>query len=332
MADPVQLEPPQSAAGAAPASSAAPELPLAPASASPAPIEAAPAPAVITPAAPAAVADKPAGDVAAAAAPKADEPKLEPTLLEKFDAEQAQKVKDAEAAKAVKPAEAKPGDKPAEKVAETKPGEKPADAAAKPAEDKKPGEEAKPAEPALAPIEYKYTLPDTIKMDDALKGRVHTALDEFRADPALGAQKLIDLHAETMQQYAEQTRRDQFDVFNKTKSAWETQVMADGEIGGAGHNTAMTAIARARDATVSSAKQGTPRYAAEMKEFNEFLAVTGAGSHRAFNRLMHNVARYVDEPQAETSALTELKPPKNNGRAPGSKLYDHASSQKMSRS
>ena len=175
-------------------------------------------------------------------------------------------------------------------------------------------------------------MPDTIKMDDTLRGEFHAALDGFRADPVKGAQPLIAMHEKAMQAFAEQTTRNQFDVFNKTKTNWEKQTMADPELGGAGHMTAMGAVARARDALVSSAPRGSEKYNADWKEFNEMLAVTGAGSHPAFLRMTHNAARYIDEPQASQSPLTDLKPPKNNGRSPGSKMYDHPTSQKVMKS
>ena len=281
--------------------------------------EAAPAPASPAPegAATPAVAAVPA--VAPAAEAKPAESERAKTLLEKFDAEQAEKAKPAE-----KAAEAKPGDKPAEKV-EAKPGEKPAEVK----EGEKPAE-AEPAKPEV--FAYEYKLPETIKMDDAVKGEFHTALDGFRADPAKGAQGLVDLHNKAMMQFAEETVRNQFKVFNETKADKEKEVMADPEIGGAGHQTAMKAIARARDLTISSAKPGTPRYVREHKEFNEFIEATGAGSWPAFLRLLHNAARYTDEPQAHEQPLSDLRPPKGNGRGPGSKLYDHPSSQRVSRS
>lgn len=309
------------------------ELPLA---APAAPTPAAAEPSVAAPAAEAAPIATVASEAPAAAdvAPASDtgksaDPKLDPTLLEKFDAEQ--KAKDAAAAaeKAAKPAdkapEVKPADKAADKAtdkaAEAKPADKAADAA--PAD--------KVAEPAkLEPVAYEYKLPDTLKMDDALKGQLHSALDSFRADPAKGAQGLIDLHNQSLTAFADATRKAQFDTFNETKAAWETQWKADEQIGGAGYQTALGAIARTRDIGISNAKPGTDQYKADCAAFDQFLAVTGAGSHPVFGKLLHNLARYIDEPQAG-EAPTDIRPPKNNGKAPGSRLYDHPSSQRVTR-
>ena len=249
------------------------------------------------------------------------EPERTPTLLEKFDAE-------AKAAEAAKPAE-----KPAEAAKDAAKPPEPAKDAAKPAETKaaeapKPAEgtEAKPVEAAKPePINYEYTLPETLKIDDARKTELHTALDAFRTDPSKGAQPLIDLHNKAMTEFAEQTRRDQFKTFNDTKAGWETNWLADPEIGGAGHRTALKAIARVRDDFVSSAQQGTPKYQQDWKDFNDFLAITGAGSHPAFARLMHNLSGYVTERQAEQNPV-DIKPPKDIGKQPGSfkdTMYDN---------
>jgi|SRR5580700_78670 hypothetical protein len=266
------------------------------------------------------------------------EPERTPTLLEKFDAEKAADAKPAdkpaEAAKAADAAKPAEPAKDAAKPAETKAAEAPKPAEGKAAETK-PAEAAKPAEQArLEPVEYKYTLPETLKIDDARKTELHAAFDEFRTNPAEGSQKLIDLHNKAMTEYAEQTRRDQFKTFNDTKAGWETNWLADPEIGGAGHRTALKAIARVRDDFVSSAQAGTPKYESDWKDFKEFLAITGAGSHPAFARLIHNLSGYVTERTAEQNPV-DIKPPKDIGRAPGSfkeTMYDNPRSHSNGRS
>lgn len=250
--------------------------------------------------APAAAAASPAAAPAAApvvseapAAPVAETPAApasEPTLLEKFDAEQAAK----------KP-EAKPDAKPAEAI--QNPVIEPKPVEAKPQEKKPDGS---PAEvPAAEPFAYEYTLPETIKLDDKTKGSFHSALDMVRTDPNKGVQALVDLHNQTMQEYADQTYRNQVSTFNDTRRGWVTQTMADDELGGAGHQTSMAAIARMRDLLVPEAKR---------EAFNEFLAVTGAGDHPEFLRLLHNAARIYDEaPMPPPGA----RPPANIGKPQG---------------
>jgi hypothetical protein len=89
--------------------------------------------------------------------------------------------------------------------------------------------------------------------------------------------------------------------------------MADPAIGGAGHDTAMKRIAYTRDALISDAKPGTPQHAQDVKEFNEFLAITGAGDHKIFNKMLYRGARYVMEPSAPAPGA---KPTKTNGVNP----------------
>ena len=264
-----------------------------------------PAPATETPAAPAAV------EAATAPAPvsetpgvtpepvAAEQPAIKETLLETVSKELA-----AEAAP-------KP-EAPAPVEAEKKPEAE----AAKP-EGEQPKVEAAPAEPApLEPIDYKYEVPEGFEIDDARKGELTTALDAFRANPAEGAQALMDMHAKGVIDAVNKVRGDQTELFNNTLVDWEKQIMADPEIGGSGYETAKRAVARVRDAAVP---------AKDMPDFEHFLRVTGAGSHPAFWRMMHNLAGYVDEPM---DAPTNILPPKNIGKAPpGAKrqdsFYDH---------
>jgi hypothetical protein len=265
--------------------------------ASPTPAPDAPVPAVPEQVAPAPAAE-PAGAAPAPEVTPTPEAPAEPTLLEKFDTEKAE------------------ADKAKEKPAEPT---KPAEPEIKSEEPKKEGEpEAKAAEPAKPdPVAYEYALPDTLKMDEATKGELHTALDSFRADPAKGAQGLIDLHNKVMTAYdtslREQIRNDQVKAFNDMRKDWRTKVMADEQIGGAGHQTSMGAIARMRDLFVAEEDRA---------EFESFLKYTGAGDNPYFLRMLHNAARYFDEPgMPEPNA----QPTKDAGRPQNRRatLYDN---------
>ena len=305
MADPANPAPIEPAAVASSPAAVSP-----PAGASP------PAPAAAEPVAPAAQAEAPHAGSASATADPADVP----TLLEEHPAAKA-------AAEPAKPA-TEPGKEPAT-PAEAKAGEPTKPAEAKPAEPKAAEPEAKPAEPVKPePVEYKYAVPEVIKLDDARKAEFHTALDEFRANPAEGAQKLMDMHASAMTAFKDRLLELQKSTFNDFRKEERTKVLADPELGGAGHMTAMQAIARVRDACVSSAKPGSPRYIAETKEFNDALRISGAGDMKAILRCFHNMARWMDEPQS-TSIPTSIAPPKGNGKPPKSSIYDHPSSAKM---
>lgn len=257
-------------------------------------VEGAPEPAaVLSPAAaPVASPEVVAEPVAPAAA---EIPAPEPTLLQKFDAEKVA----AEPPTAAPPAEVKaePAAPPAADAAE----------APKP-EAEKPAEAAAPAEPAaIEPIAYEYAVPETLVMDDAAKGKLHGALDAFRTDPTKGAQGLIDLHNESMQTYADSLAREQHRVFGETRKGWQTTVMADEELGGAGYQTSMGAIARMRDLLVPEGRR---------EAFDQMLTVTGVGDHPEFLRLLHNAARIYDEapmPQPGARPTPDAGKPQGRG-------------------
>lgn len=263
------------------------------------------------PAAPAAAAPPaPVADSPPAAAPA----EAAPNLLAQFDAGKTETPppteKPAETPSEVK-AEEKPAEsKPAEKPAEPKPEEKPAEAKA---EEPKPDEPKEPAKPE--PVAYEYALPETLKMDDARKGELHTVLDAFRADPSKGAQGLIDLHNKAMTEYADHVQAEQVRVWNETRKGWRAEVMADEEIGGSGYQTAMGTVARMRDLLVPEA---------ERKAFDTFMEVTGAGDHPAFLKMLHRAGRYFEEGRMPPR---DIKPAPDNGKNPkerrGSLLYDH---------
>src|ERR1700688_2039443 len=257
-------------------------------------------------------------------APKADEPTFRETLLEREDADR----KAAKTAKAAKRA-----DKPAEaaKPETATPEEKAA--ADKPKEEPKPGEkaaEAKPAEPAavIDIDKHEFKIPETIKADPETLGKFKGILKEALANPAEAGQKLLDLHAEAATAFAAQTRRDQFKTFNDTTAAWDKKVLADVEFGGAGHATASAAVARARDALISSAPYGSAKYKSDLAEYEEFIRNTGAGSHPAMWRILHNAAAIIDEPQAR-DLPAHIGPVKNAGKPPRGSIYSEESRQKM---
>lgn len=249
------------------------------------------------------------------AKPAAEIPAPEPTLLEKLG-----KDDKAEAKPEDKTAD-KPSDKPADKTAEAKLGDK--------VEAKPEGEPAEPAKPD--PVEYKYTLPDTLKMSDEQKTELHGALDEFRANPAENTQKLIDLHNKAMSEYAENlalnTLANQHKAFAEVRKGWRTQLMADPDMGGAAMKTTEGAVARMRDLAVSSAKEGTARYNSDWSDFNKMLTDTGVGDHPAFWRMLHNFARWLDEPPVPPA---NPQPTKSNGKNPQrSGIYSAESRAKM---
>jgi len=266
---------------------ASPAVAISPAPVAPAPAgEAAPIP-VAAPA-PVAVAEAPVAE-----APKPFSHTDTPTLLQ--DAGKPEGEKPAEVkAEPEKPAEAK-----IEAAPEAKPDDKPAEKAPEP-----PAPEIK-AEPRVYEA---FKLPEGLTADEKQIGEFTGILDNAALSPQERAQQLMDLHGKAMQTFAERTLENQHRAFADMRKGWRTQVMADEEIGGAGHQTAMTAIARMRDMLVPQK---------DRKAFEEFLLATGAGDHPAFLRILHNAARHFDEPAVPAQTP---KPAPNNGRRPGSKM------------
>jgi hypothetical protein len=294
MADPVTTTP------VAPDPAAQPVA--APTVAEPAPVTTAPAAAPTSQAAPAPAATKPVEP-----APISEPAAPAPTLLEKYDAEKASATKLPAVAEAEAAAQAAPAPVAAPALA-------PAPA---------PAAQAAPAPAEAAPVEYKYTLPETMTMDDGLRSEVHTAFDHFRANPAEGAQELVNLHEKQMQEFAQAMDKRQRDVWNETKQGWAKKVLADPELGGSGYQTTMGAVARMRDLFVAENNRA---------EFEDMIRTTGVGDHPAFLRMLHQAARYFDEPSLPPP---NPRPPQGNGQRPSRRLrdvYDHPRSTPEGRS
>jgi hypothetical protein len=232
----------------------------------------------------------------AAIAPGTEEPKVETPPAEKVPEAKPAEEKAAEPPKA----EAKPEEKPAETKAEEKPPE--------------------PTKPE--PIEYLFKAPETLQMDDAVRGEFTTALDEFRADPQAGSQKLLDMHVAQLVKHDEHLRNEQYRIFNETKKGWRDQVQADEMLGGPGHRTAMGQVAMVRNMFVSDHPQGSKQWKADLQEFNNALDATGAGDHPAILRVLYRMARFVNEPSIPTTV--DPKPAPGAGKRNGADtLYDN---------
>jgi hypothetical protein len=279
-------EPPAAAAEAAPAAAAPAPAADAPIAVAEAPVPDAGAAAAEETAAPAA---KPADAVAAAEIKPAKE--FAPSLLDEA-AKPTAEAKPGDAAPekdAAKPAAAKPSDKKEPAPAEAKPGgEKPADA--KSAKDL-------PAE-APAPIEYAFTYPEGVKPEDVNPERLGAftgILNDVRAPPEAG-QKLLNLHIEEMTRVAQEVEQRvgerQWDVFATQQKDWRDKVMADPELGGARHATAIRTVMGLVDAfSLREQDDGKVRsadvIAAERKEILDVARMTGIANNPTFLRLLH---------------------------------------------
>ena len=218
-------------------------------------------------------------------------------------------------------------DVPSMLAPETKAEDKPAEAAPdspkvetktedKPADGEKPPAEAVPEAPVeAASVEYKFTAPEGVTLDEARIAPYTDVLREHNIPPEVG-QKFLDMHTAALQQIQANMVTDQQRAFAQYREYCKTQLMADEELGGAAIQTTTAAVARVRDMFVSSAEPGSGRYQKDWAEFNEFLNVTGAGEQRALWRILNNVARALDEPPPTPAGGT---PPPNHGKAPSRK-------------
>jgi hypothetical protein len=177
--------------------------------------------------------------------------------------------------------------------------------------------------PEPVAIDWTFKLPETLAADtariDSLKGILNDILSPREGQSReQRAQDLIGLHTQAMESYAEQVARQQMQVWNDTRADWRRQAMADEQIGGSGHLTAMSEVAQMRDLLVP---------AADRAAFDQFLRATGAGDHPAFLKVLHNAARYMREPAQPPS---NIKPTADNGRNPNERrsavLYDRSRS------
>ena len=170
--------------------------------------------------------------------------------------------------------------------------------------------------PEPAPVAYEFNLPEGFTARPEEMNAYTGVLKETGIAPDVG-QKLLDMHINAVQQMAQSALGQQHAAFRQMRDGWVNEVMADPQLGGAGHRTAITAAARGRDMLLSD-------YTPEQRtEFEQFLRTTGAGDHPAFLRLLYSAARYFDEPALPPE---NPKPPPDNGRPNGRGarvLYDH---------
>ncbi len=251
-----------------------------------------PAVAAVAEAAPAAVVDAPAAD--SAPAPEAEKP-----------------VEGAPAAEPEKPASLLSA---AERTAADK-----AAAAAAVVEAPKPDAEAAPAPVVeVEPVKYEFKLPENVKVEAEAMGAFTSVLSEHKITPEVG-QSLMDLYLAESAKMAAHSLSEQHRVFNEMTADWVKQSMADPEIGGNSHETAMQDVAAVRDALF----QGD-----ELKQFNDLLDSTGVGNHPLMLKGFKRMARFLKEPAAPSITAS---PAPNRGQKPGKQgmqsVYTHPSSQ-----
>lgn len=200
---------------------------------------------------------------------------------------------------------------------------------AKPIEAKPPESEAKPAEPEVKPpepveVKYEFKLPEGFTAPKEQIDAYTAVLKETGVTPEVG-QRLLDMHLAEQQRMADAAPQQWQQAFKATRDGWVQEVMADPQLGGAGHQTALTAAARGREYL-------TQGWTAEQKaELAKMQSHTGVGDNKAFLRLLYSAARLNDEPAPPSPVQI---PPPTNGTRPGAgfkALYDHPGSAARSR-
>lgn len=170
-----------------------------------------------------------------------------------------------------------------------------------------------------APV-YDLKLPEGIQAAPEQMAAYTTLLGEHKM-PQEAGQKLLDMHTAALKEYANHTVAEQWRVFGEMKQQWADATKSDPQLGGAGYQTSMTAVARMRDLLVPEGNR---------EAFNKMLADTGIGNHPEFLRVLHNAARYFDEPAVQTFQPQPVSDRASGPRGRGSfrrQMYTHPSSQ-----
>lgn len=163
-------------------------------------------------------------------------------------------------------------------------------------------------EPAAAPdplsyAEHKLTLPEGVTFDDARLGEYDTILGQHRIPPE-ARQQLADLYAGDVQQMLEKVRRDQYADWEKTRGTWREDCASDPDFGGSRFETNKASAIRMIEFFVPPE---------ERRDFNLFLASTGAADHPQFFRLLNRLAQRFDEPAASPNNI-QPAPPQRQGQ------------------
>ena len=174
------------------------------------------------------------------------------------------------------------------------------------------GEKTESAAEPPAPVsaQYEFQFPEGFEAPAEVMTAYTTVLKDHGVSPEAG-QKLLDMHTAQIRTLTENTLAAQHEAFGEMRRNWVAAVRADSEMGGPAYETARRVIARGRDMLVPESGRS---------EFNEFLAVTGAGDHPAFLRLLLRAGRMYDEPAVPAQGATP-SPTANGARRNGSALF-----------
>lgn len=160
--------------------------------------------------------------------------------------------------------------------------------------------EDKPADAETKPIEYTdFKLPEGMTLDEKLI----TDFKEFATENNLSqedAQKLIDLHANTLKEAAEAP----YKAWATTQQQWQKDVMADTELGGQNFEPMKVVLAKAIDQVGGE----------QAKAIREALNFTGAGNNPDILRLIFRMGKAITEGSpTSTGGPTNVSKPKSAG-------------------
>jgi hypothetical protein len=123
--------------------------------------------------------------------------------------------------------------------------------------------------------------------------------------PQEKGQRLLDLYLADRQQQARESTENQYKVWNDTQTQWQEKVRLDPELGGNRFNT-----------TVQTCKGAVNRYAGTPEQIAQAkadLTMTGAGNCPSIIRLIHNMARALQESSPVTQTAAP-KPPQSRAQ------------------
>lgn len=123
------------------------------------------------------------------------------------------------------------------------------------------------------------SIPEGMEIPDELRDEFLTVMNDGEMTPKDRAQALIDLQAKAAQEASEAASQ----AFVTQQQAWQDEVKADPDIGGAKFDATIKGISRLVD------QYGTD-------EFVQVMASTGAGNNIHVVKFFHQLAQKLNEP------------------------------------
>jgi len=175
------------------------------------------------------------------------------------------------------------GEAPPAETKEAPPAEAPKEEGKEEKPEGEPASKETPSE-TLEPISYDLKFPETVDpamVNQDVIGEYKGVLAEIKAPPEV-AQKLLDMHINTLREATTKLAEAQWDVFNRQQEAWKQEVLSDPVLGGSRHQTAMKEC--------GSFIQQFGGSSEEIKAIWDVMSSTGAGNNPHIVRMIHRAA------------------------------------------